>query len=55
MVGTEKPVIGTVADMVPLKDENRIFVKHGLDQLNRSERVGLRALIDVCLDRKSVV
>ncbi len=43
--------IGTVADMVPLKDENRIFVKHGLDQLKRSERVGLRALIDICLTR----
>ncbi len=43
--------IGTVADMVPLRDENRVFVKHGLDQLKRTERVGLKALIDVCLIR----
>ena len=45
--------IGTVADMVPLRDENRVFVKHGLDQLMRTERVGLKALIDVCLIREN--
>ena len=34
--------------MVPLRDENRVFVKHGLEQLKNTERPGLRALIDVC-------
>jgi len=40
--------IGSAADIVPLVDENRIFVKHGLEQLNRTENVGLRALLQVC-------
>lgn len=39
--------IGTVSDVVPLLDENRILVKHGLLQLNRRERPGLRALAEV--------
>ncbi|MDZ7289915.1 MAG: single-stranded-DNA-specific exonuclease RecJ [candidate division KSB1 bacterium] len=40
--------IGSAADIVPLVDENRIFVKFGLEQLNHTENVGLRALIKVC-------
>ncbi|TAN63473.1 single-stranded-DNA-specific exonuclease RecJ, partial [bacterium] len=39
--------IGTIADMVPLIDENRIFVSHGLRELNVASRPGIRALIDV--------
>jgi single-stranded-DNA-specific exonuclease len=39
--------IGTVADMVPLLDENRIFVSYGLSVLEGSERPGLRALKEV--------
>lgn len=38
-------VIGTLTDMVPLIDENRALVKHGLLQLARTERPGLRALL----------
>lgn len=41
--------LGTVADMVPLKEENRILVKHGLEQLSRSTKPGLRALMSVSL------
>lgn len=37
--------LGTVADMMPLLDENRILVKRGLDQLNRTERKSLRELL----------
>lgn len=37
--------IGTSADIVPLVDENRIFVKSGLERLNDSESVGLKALM----------
>lgn len=37
--------IGNSADIVPLVDENRIFVKEGLRHLNDSESVGLRALL----------
>lgn len=40
--------IGTVADLVPLNRlENRMLVKRGLALINRAQRPGLRALIDV--------
>ncbi len=39
--------IGTVADMVPLTDENRIFVTYGLHEINNNPRVGVRALMEV--------
>ncbi len=37
--------IGTLTDMVPLIDENRILVKHGLLALAQTQRPGLRALL----------
>ena len=37
--------IGTIADIVPLVKENRIFAKHGLEKLLYSENKGLRFLI----------
>lgn len=40
--------LGTIADIVPVQGENRILVKHGLKYLVNSNRVGLRALIDIC-------
>lgn len=36
--------LGTVADIVPLLDENRIFVRHGLRELTTGSRTGIRAL-----------
>ncbi len=39
--------IGTVADVVPLTGENRIFVKHGLRGLGDLRNPGLRALFEV--------
>lgn len=38
-------VIGTVADMVPLKGENRTIVQFGLEVLRRTRRPGLDALL----------
>ncbi|OGG05037.1 single-stranded-DNA-specific exonuclease RecJ [Candidatus Gottesmanbacteria bacterium RBG_16_52_11] len=38
--------IGTIADMVPLTGINRSIVKFGLEWLNLTRRVGIRALID---------
>ena len=40
--------LGTVADLVPLRDENRIMVQKGLLKLGSTGRCGLRALKDVC-------
>ncbi|MDP2530559.1 MAG: single-stranded-DNA-specific exonuclease RecJ [Candidatus Palauibacterales bacterium] len=36
--------LGTVADLVPLLDENRILVRAGLGALSRTRKPGLRAL-----------
>lgn len=37
-------VISIAADIVPITGENRILAHFGLEQLNRTERIGLRAL-----------
>lgn len=37
--------IATLTDMVPLVDDNRVLVKHGLLKLAATERPGLRALL----------
>lgn len=39
--------IGSAADIVPLIDENRIFVKEGLKKLNETSRPGLKALLQL--------
>ena len=39
--------IGTVADVVPLLGENRILVKFGMDELPRTGKKGLKALLDI--------
>ncbi len=46
--------VGTVADIVPLREENRILVRHGLARLNRSAAAGWRALIEVAGLREGV-
>ncbi len=48
--------LGTVADVVPLVDENRILVRHGLVSLKHRPTVGLAALMKVTeLDQKSAL
>lgn len=37
--------VGTIADVMPITGENRYIIKAGLEKLERSPRVGLRALI----------
>lgn len=39
--------LGLVADVVPLRDENRILVRHGLRRLAANPPLGIRALINV--------
>jgi len=47
--------LATVADIVPLLDENRILVKYGLRRLKETKRPGLRALIrETGLEGKSI-
>src|SRR5204862_287904 len=41
--------LGTVADVVPLREENRVLVAHGLRALERTERPGLVALKQTAL------
>ena len=40
--------LGTVADVIPLVGENRIYVKKGLEALNSHPRPGLAALMAQC-------
>jgi single-stranded-DNA-specific exonuclease len=37
--------LGTVADVVPLFDENRIFVRHGLVRMRQKPLIGVQALL----------
>jgi single-stranded-DNA-specific exonuclease len=39
--------LGTVADIVPLIEENRVLVRRGLRQLENSRWTGVRALVEV--------
>ncbi|MDG0871689.1 single-stranded-DNA-specific exonuclease RecJ [Paenibacillus thiaminolyticus] len=51
----ELAAIGTVADLMPLLDENRILVRAALQRMKRSRYAGIRALLQVCsIDPKEV-
>ena len=39
--------IGTITDLVVLREENRILVKKGLEILNKTKRVGVQELVSV--------
>lgn len=39
--------LGTIADIMPLVDENRILVKYGLEMLVNTNRVGLQELYNI--------
>jgi single-stranded-DNA-specific exonuclease len=45
--GVAMAALGVVADVVPLWDENRILVKHGLARLRQNPPPGLKALMEV--------
>ena len=46
--------LGTVADISPLVDENRIIVTEGLKRFNTTKNIGLKALIDVSTNGKAI-
>lgn len=43
----EFAAFATICDVMPLRDENRIIVKHGLMLMKNTQNVGLRALMEV--------
>ena len=47
--------LGTVADVMPLEDENRIIVKNGLKHLRYSSNYGIRALLKIADIKTNVV
>lgn len=46
--------LGTVADISPLIDENRVIVTEGLKRFKTTSNVGLKALIDVSTNGKAI-
>lgn len=40
--------LGTIADLVPLIDENRVIVSHGLRQMEQTVHLGMRILLEEC-------
>ena len=45
--GVDLVSVATIADVMPLIDENRTFVKYGLSMLKRGTRLAFRALLSV--------
>ncbi|MBM3222905.1 MAG: single-stranded-DNA-specific exonuclease RecJ [Candidatus Tectomicrobia bacterium] len=39
--------LGTIADVMPLRDENRVMVHYGLQELTQTRKIGLQALRQV--------
>jgi single-stranded-DNA-specific exonuclease len=51
----EYAAIGTIADLMPLVGENRLFAKLGLERMRETTNLGLKALLDVAgIDRVNV-
>lgn len=51
----ENVAIATIGDVMDLEDENRIFVKEGLQMLRRTKNSGLKALIECTgIDKNSL-
>lgn len=46
--------LGTVADISPLIDENRVIVTEGLKRFSQTKNIGLKALIDVSTNGKAI-
>ncbi|RSK27987.1 single-stranded-DNA-specific exonuclease RecJ [Bacillus sp. HMF5848] len=49
----EVAAIGTIADLVPLRDENRIIAAKGIQLMRHTNRPGLLALLEICKMDKS--
>ncbi|MDN4607111.1 single-stranded-DNA-specific exonuclease RecJ [Sporosarcina highlanderae] len=51
----EIAAIGTVADLVPLKDENRFIVKEGIRRMRMSKRPAIQALAKISATEQSTL
>ncbi len=53
--GIEYVCLSTVTDMMPLKDENRVYVKLGLDGIHKKPSIGLEKIIQSSqLEKESI-
>lgn len=43
---TDLACVATIADLVPLSDENRLIVQFGLERINKRRNLGLAMLFD---------
>lgn len=51
----EVAAFATICDLMELKDENRIIVKHGLANMRHTRNQGLKALMEVCgVERRQI-
>ena len=51
----ELAALGTIADLVPVLDENRIIIQRGLDIIKKGGNIGVRALLKVSgADKKPI-
>jgi single-stranded-DNA-specific exonuclease len=46
--------VSICADIVPITDENRVFVHFGLKEINENPRAGIKAMIDVAALKKEL-
>jgi len=53
--GLDLVTLGTIADIVPLTDENRVLVRSGLEEINARRRTGIEQLIAVSGLRRTVI
>ncbi|MCP4747856.1 MAG: single-stranded-DNA-specific exonuclease RecJ [Desulfobacteraceae bacterium] len=47
--------VGTIADLVPLNGVNRVLTKAGLDQINRSARIGIQVALTASGIRQKMI
>ena len=46
--------IGTIADVMPIKEENRLIVSYGLSMMENTKRVGLSAIIEAASGKNDI-
>lgn len=46
--------IGTIADVMPIKEENRLIVSYGLGMMENTKRIGLSAIIEAASGKNDI-